>query len=149
MSFIKFMPCLPANEEGEQRDTEAHHERAHGCEQNAETKAALKVYAGRYENTVGNESTMNPAEPHSKGEGEPSDRTEQRAVEHPFRYPELATREQHAAVQEHNERTKRRHDTHHEAGEAPEPRPTKEGIKTAVGDFNILVDGHNFNLLEF
>ena len=91
MSFIKFMPSLPADEEGEQRDTEAHHEGAHGREQRTEAEAALEVYAGRYENTVGDKSTMNPAETHSKGEGEPSDRTEQRAVEHPFRHPELAT----------------------------------------------------------
>ena len=143
------MPSLATDEEGEKRNTEAHHEGAHGREQRTEAKAPLKVYAGRYENTVGNERTMYPAEPHRKGEGEPSDRTEQRAVEHPFRHPELTTREQHAAVQEHNERTKRRHDTHHEAREAPEPRPTKQGIKTAVGVFYELVDGHNFNLLEF
>ena len=140
MSFIKFMPCLPADEEGKQRDTEAHHEGAHGREQRTEAEAALKVYAGRYEHTVRNERTMYPAEPHGKGEGEPGERTEQGAVEHPFRHPELATREQHAAVQEHNERTEGRHDTHNEAREAPEPRPTEEGIKTAIGIFNVLVD---------
>ena len=81
------MPSLPADEEGEQRDTEAHHERAHGREQNTEAEAELKVYAGRYKHTVRNKGTMNPAEPHRKREGEPSDRTEQRAVEHPFRHP--------------------------------------------------------------
>lgn len=91
MSFIKFIPSLPTNKEGEQRDTEVHHEGAHGREQRTEAEAALKVDAGRYENAVGNERTMNPAEPHRKGEGEPSDRTEQRAVEHPFRHSELAT----------------------------------------------------------
>ena len=85
------MPSLPADEEGEQRDTEAHHERAHGCEQRTEAEAALEVYTGGYENTVGNESTMYPAEPHRKGEGEPSNRTKQRAVEHPLRHPEFAT----------------------------------------------------------
>lgn len=85
------MPSLPADEEGEKRDTEAHHERAHGREQRTEAEAALKVDAGRYENTVGDKGTMNPAEPHSKGEGEPSERTEQRAVEHPLRHPEFAT----------------------------------------------------------
>lgn len=119
------MPSLPADEEGEQEDTEEHHERAHGREQTTEAEATLKVDTGGYENTVGNESTMYPAEPHGKGEGEPSDRTEQRAVEHPFRHPELATRKQHAAVQEHNERTDWRHDTHDEAGEPPEPRATE------------------------
>ena len=85
------MPSLPADEEGEQRDTEAHHERAHGREQRTEAEAALEVDTGRYKNTVRNERTMYPAEPHRKGEGEPSDRTEQGAVEHPFRHPELAT----------------------------------------------------------
>ena len=85
---------------------------------------------------------MNPAEPHRKREGEPSERTEQRAVEHPLRHPQFATREKDAAVQEHNERTDGRHDTHNEAREAPEPRPTEKGIKTAVGYFNVLVDGH-------
>ena len=62
------MPCLPADEEGEQEYTEAHHERAHGREQRTEAEAALEVDTGGYENTVGNESAMNPAEPHSKRE---------------------------------------------------------------------------------
>ena len=32
LSFVKFMPSLATDEEGEQEDTEAHHERAHGSE---------------------------------------------------------------------------------------------------------------------
>ena len=87
LSFIKFIPSLATDEEGKQGDTEAHHERAHGREQSTEAEAALKVDAGRYENTVRNERTMYPAEPHRKGEGEPGERTEQGAVEHPFRHP--------------------------------------------------------------
>ena len=85
---------------------------------------------------------MNPAEPHRKGEGEPSDRTEQGAVEHPFCHPQFATREQHAAVQEHNERTDWRHDTHHETGESPEPRATEGYVETAVCGFYIFVERH-------
>lgn len=91
MSFIKFSPRLPLEEEGEQEDTEAHHERAHGREQRTEAEAALEVDTGGYKHTVGNERTVHPAEPHGKGEGEPSESTEQRAVEHPLRHPELAT----------------------------------------------------------
>ena len=87
MSFVKFSPRLPLEEEGEQENTEAHHERAHGSEQRAKAEATLEINAGRYKNTVGNESTMYPAEPHGKGEGEPSESTEQRAVEHPLRHP--------------------------------------------------------------
>ena len=91
LSFIKFIPSLPADEEGKQRDTEAHHEGAHGREQRTEAEAALEVYAGRYKNAVENERTKYPAEPHGKGEGEPGERTEQGAIEHPFRHPQFAT----------------------------------------------------------
>ena len=48
MSFIKFMPCLPADEEGEQENTEAHHERAHGSDQRPEAEAPLEVDTGGY-----------------------------------------------------------------------------------------------------
>lgn len=142
MSFVKFSPRLPLDEEGEQENTEAHHKHAHGSEKRAEAEAPLEVNTGGYENTVGDERTVYPAEPHRKGEGEPSDRTKQRAVEHPLRHPELTTREQHAAVQEHNERADGWNDTHDEAGEAPEPRATEGYVETTVGGFNVLVDGH-------
>lgn len=115
LSFIKFIPCLPANEEGEQENTEAHHGSAHGSEQRPEAEAPLEVNAGRYKNTVGNERTVHPAETHRKGEGEPSESTEQRAVEYPLLHPEPTTRQEHTDMQEHEECAERRHHTHHEA----------------------------------
>lgn len=115
MSFIKLSPRLPLDEEGKQEHPEAHHERAHGSEQRPEAEATLEINAGRYKNTVGNERTVHPAEPYGKGEGEPSESTEQRAVENPLRHPEPATREEHTDMQEHEERAEGRNDTHHEA----------------------------------
>ena len=121
LSFVKFSPSLPLEEEGEQENPEHHHRNAHGRKQSTEAKAALKVYAEGYEHAVSDERTVHPAEPHGKREREPSESTKERAVENPFSHPEFTTREQHAAVQQHDERTNRRNDTHNEAREPPEP----------------------------
>ena len=42
------MPSLTTEEEGEQENTETHHERAHGREQSTEAEAALEVDTGGY-----------------------------------------------------------------------------------------------------
>ena len=121
MSFIKFIPCLPADEEGEKRDTEAHHESAHGREQRTEAEAALEVDTEGNENAVGYECTMNPAESHGKGEREPRHGTEKGAVENPFGHLEAVAREKQAAVKQHDQRTDWRDDADNETGEPPEP----------------------------
>lgn len=90
MSFIKFRPRLTFEEEGEQENPEHHHCGAHGSKQSTEAEATLKVYAEGYEHAVGDERTVHPAEPHGKREREPSESTKERAVEYPFRHPELA-----------------------------------------------------------
>ena len=89
------MPSLPADEEAEQRDTEAHHERAHWREQRTEAEAALKVDAGRYENTVGDKGTMNPAEAEGERSYEPRDGSKEGAVVEPFRHRESVITKEH------------------------------------------------------
>lgn len=95
MSFIKFLPRLAIEEHGEEKYAQQHHEEASGEEKRTEAKSTLEVDTERHENTVGDKSTMYPAETEGEGSDEPRDGSKQRAVVEPFRHREAVITKKH------------------------------------------------------
>lgn len=125
VTFVELTPRLSLNEEPEEQEADGYHGVAQGIEKFAETDAALEVDAEGDGHAIGNECTMNPAESESKGGDEPSERTQQGAVENPLRRQEYPAAKKTAAVNEHDKTADWRYHAYQEAACAPQPAFTK------------------------